>query len=57
MSKNNFLLLQILGFKDEIHSSLPKKKKITVKNSSFFQMKTSCSEIVHTHSYDKAAIE
>lgn len=55
MSKNNSLLSQILGFKDEIQSSL--QKKITVKNSSFFQTKTSYNEIVHTYSYNKAAIE
>lgn len=55
MPKNNCLLSQILGFKDEIQSSLPKKNYC--ENSSFFQMKTSYSEIVHTYSYNKAAIE
>lgn len=41
-----------IGYKDETQSYL---QTITLKNYSFFQMKTRCSEITHTYSYNKAS--
>lgn len=47
MPENNFLHLQILGFKDETQSSL---QKITVKTSSFLKWKLTVVKLfIHIH--------